>query len=254
MLKCQIAPVVCGDGISPGCAWADPAIDCAVLRHPDRRQPQEDRPAPAARACSAALPLDPHSQFPGSGKASAAPHGPEMVDTDRIRPGGPAHGMGFAFSGGVIPFPALPLPGRRAPMTVRTKPFLALTARDLMSRPVVALPRWLTLRAAARRLAREQISGVPVVDAEGRCIGILSATDFLTFWADDARQGDEEVGEHMTADPVMVAPDASITELARMMIDAHIHRVIVVDEQEHPIGVVSSTDVLAAVIYPRHAG
>jgi len=34
-----------------------------------------------------------------------------------------------------------------------------------------------------------------------------------------------------------------------MMIDAHIHRVIVVDEQQRPVGVVSSTDILSAVAY-----
>jgi CBS domain-containing protein len=34
-----------------------------------------------------------------------------------------------------------------------------------------------------------------------------------------------------------------------MMIDAHIHRVIVVDEEERPIGIVSNTDVLAALAY-----
>ncbi len=34
-----------------------------------------------------------------------------------------------------------------------------------------------------------------------------------------------------------------------MMIDAHIHRVIVVDKDERPIGIVSSTDILAAVAH-----
>ena len=42
-----------------------------------------------------------------------------------------------------------------------------------------------------------------------------------------------------------------IRELAREMSDADIHRVIVVDEQERPIGVVSSTDVLAAMAYTQ---
>ena len=56
----------------------------------------------------------------------------------------------------------------------------------------------------------------------------------------------------MSTDPVTVAPSTPITDLTRKMIDAHIHRVIVVDEQDHPIGVVSSTDVLAAVTYGQH--
>jgi len=57
------------------------------------------------------------------------------------------------------------------------------------------------------------------------------------------------VCDHMTANPVTVAPATPLGELARMMLDAHIHRVIVVDADDRPIGVVSSTDILAAVAY-----
>jgi predicted transcriptional regulator len=106
----------------------------------------------------------------------------------------------------------------------------------------------MTLRAAAQLLARENITGVPVVNGQGRCIGILSATDFLTLWAWGG-DGDAEVRHHMTADPVTVPPTTPLGELARQMIDAHIHRVIVVDERQRPIGVVASTDILAAVTY-----
>jgi CBS domain-containing protein len=59
----------------------------------------------------------------------------------------------------------------------------------------------------------------------------------------------DEVQRFMTPDPVTARPDTSIRVLARMMIDAHIHRIIVLDEGRRPIGVVSSTDVLAALAY-----
>jgi CBS domain-containing protein len=55
------------------------------------------------------------------------------------------------------------------------------------------------------------------------------------------------VRRYMTSDIVTVGPETPLTKLARIMIDAHIHRVIVVDEGEKPIGIVSSTDILAAV-------
>jgi CBS domain-containing protein len=136
-------------------------------------------------------------------------------------------------------------------MIASSKQLHSLTAKDLMNHEVVTVPQDMTLQEAARLLAKEQISGVPVVDAEGRCVGVLSATDFLALWAMEGEPTDAEVRRHMTADPVMVGPATSITELAWMMINAHIHRVIVVNEQEKPIGVVSSTDVLAAVTFPR---
>jgi len=142
-----------------------------------------------------------------------------------------------------------------------------LTASDLMSQTVVLLPREMSLCAAARLLAQAHVSGAPVVDDNGCCIGVLSNTDFLHYaeregrrhgpchteamhaWQivdeDDSR--DERVSDCMTRDPVTVPPHTSIQRLARMMIDAHIHRLIVVDKDDHPIGIVSSTDILAAV-------
>ena len=57
----------------------------------------------------------------------------------------------------------------------------------------------------------------------------------------------EKVGQFMTADPVTVSPGTTIGALAQMMMDAHIHRIIVVDQDERPVGVVSATDILAAL-------
>jgi CBS domain-containing protein len=205
-------------------------------------------------------------------------------------------------------------------MGAKNKPLVALTAGDLMNPDVVRLPEDRPLRDAARLLLRNQIGGAPVVDAQGRCVGVLSAHDFLRLaekrddvtkptspplpitcafqekhsrpdgkevtlcslppgvcpiqvrqkgadgeelvicnqphcvlvdWqvVDVEKLPADEVRRFMTADPVTVRPTTSIRALARMMLDAHIHRVIVVDEERRPIGVVSSTDLLAALAY-----
>ena len=150
------------------------------------------------------------------------------------------------------------------------KPLLTLTAADLMSWPAVVIPEDMSLHGAARMLSHAQVSGAPVVDGEGRCVGVLSATDFVHLaervqrpaprpphrpdqfnfpWqlAEHPAFGPESVHEYMTADPVMVSPEAPLGELAQRMLDAHIHRVVVVDAVRRPLGVVSSTDILAAV-------
>jgi CBS domain-containing protein len=86
---------------------------------------------------------------------------------------------------------------------------------------------------------------------EGEMIVCSQPHCVLTDWqmVDVEKLPSDQVGNYMTADPVTVVADTSIQVLARMMIDAHIHRTIVVDSQDRPIGVVSSTDVLAAVAY-----
>jgi CBS domain-containing protein len=126
----------------------------------------------------------------------------------------------------------------------------------------------MSLRAAAGMLSRADITGAPVVDDTGRCVGVISAVDFLHFAqggrppAPRPQHGGistawqmvemdqvpaEEVSAYMTKDPVTTGPATTVVELARIMLEAHIHRVIVVDEKVRPVGVVSSTDIIAAV-------
>jgi len=155
-------------------------------------------------------------------------------------------------------------------MRTHTKPMFLLTAGDLMTATVVVIPQDMSLQGAARRLIEGQCSGAPVVDDEGRCVGVISAGDFV-LWAGKEKNpkaqpvnpgcvcaswqiveadhlSDENLVRHvMTADPVTVIQATPVQKLAQMMLDAHIHRLIVVDRQHRPIGIVSSTDVLAAV-------
>jgi CBS-domain-containing membrane protein len=153
-------------------------------------------------------------------------------------------------------------------MVKTQKPLAALTAEDVMSCAVKTIPQEMPLQEAARLLAHEQISGAPVVDTRGRCVGVLSATDFVR-WAEKGTKAvhsatwpsycsdwqvvdleflpREEVRCHMSSDLVTAAPTATVTELARWMLDAHIHRVVVIDAERRPVGIVSSTDILAAV-------
>jgi CBS-domain-containing membrane protein len=156
-------------------------------------------------------------------------------------------------------------------MVVFTKSLFALTAADLMKRPVVSIRDDAYLKDAARLLRAEQISGAPVVNEEGRCVGVLSATDFMRWAETDVattrvpepesayfsdwqvinleRLPHDPVRHHMATDVVTADRSASLAQLARQMLDAHIHRIIIVDACCHPIGIVTSTDILAALAY-----
>jgi predicted transcriptional regulator len=140
-----------------------------------------------------------------------------------------------------------------------------------MSRNILMIRREMSLQGAARLLNRAGVTGAPVVDDQGRCVGVLSATDFMhsvetgesnleSSGSSDARahcawQIPEDnmnahhcVADFMTKDPVLVGPATPIAELARTMVDAHIHRVIVVDLAcQRPLGIVSTMDILAVL-------
>jgi CBS domain-containing protein len=151
---------------------------------------------------------------------------------------------------------------RTATTPAAARSLLTLTAADLMKSPVVTIPQDTSLREAARLLHRADVSGAPVVDSEGRCLGVLSSSDFVTWAGKGGNEvsflapwgevinieeaPDNEIRHYVTAQPVTVAATTPIGELSRMMIDAHIHRVLVV-EDSRPCGIVTSTDVLAAV-------
>jgi CBS-domain-containing membrane protein len=151
-------------------------------------------------------------------------------------------------------------------MKVLEKPLPLVTAEELMSQDVLTVPARMSLHGAAQMLMRARVTGAPVVDDRGQCVGVISTTDFLKLAGGVPEHGpfgsnlacdwqvleldsvpEDTVEIAMTPDPVMVRRDALLGELARRMLDAHIHRVVVVDENRRPVGIVSTTDVLAAV-------
>jgi CBS domain-containing membrane protein len=154
-------------------------------------------------------------------------------------------------------------------MLTTGKPLADLTAADLMSCDLVLVPKHMDLRTAAHVLSRAQVTGAPVIDAHGALVGVISATDFLHWAGGEERERPrrcseacvcadwqmvdthmlpaDSVAARMTRDPVTAPATAGIRELARQMLDAHIHRVIIVDVDNRPVGIVSSTDLLAAL-------
>ena len=160
-------------------------------------------------------------------------------------------------------------------------------AGDIMSGSVMCLRPSDRLADAASLFLREQITGAPVVDEDGICVGILSATDILsleekrceqpvaaashrqhcfdtwdpgsTWWREFGRIRDEirprleeSVTEFMTRDVVSVTEDTTLGVVIRQMVDAHVHRVLVLDSARRPQGIISTMDVLAALLRAGH--
>jgi len=155
-------------------------------------------------------------------------------------------------------------------MLAPPKPLLGWTAADVMTRTVVSIEQGMSLHEAAKLLDREQISGAPVVDDLGRCVGVLSATDFVHWvehendappvspgrefcadWemVDPEKLPKDEVRNYMSRDLVTVEPELSLAAVARRMLDSHVHRLVVLDERHRPVGLVTTTDLLAALAY-----
>jgi len=148
---------------------------------------------------------------------------------------------------------------------------LSLRVADIMRRETVTLSAGETMTDAARRFAQKQISGAPVVNEDRACVGVLSATDFVrrevrkerapstpqsngepfcnpAVLAIPAERRDERVDDFMTRDVRSVDANASLIDAARKMCDAHVHRLPVLDAGERVVGIISSLDIVAALI------
>jgi CBS domain-containing protein len=75
----------------------------------------------------------------------------------------------------------------------------SLTAGELMTSPALTVTPGVTLAQAARTMARARVKRLPVVDAEGRPIGIVSRADLLKVFL----RSDEDIAEEVRREVVM---------------------------------------------------
>ena len=112
---------------------------------------------------------------------------------------------------------------------------------------VVSCDPQASLLLAAQRMVEEDISALVVVGSDGSLQGLISRTDLMRALIDDQNWQNRSVAEYMNPDVVTVSEDASIQEVANILLDRQIHRVVVVKkypEQNLPISVVSAADIV----------
>jgi predicted transcriptional regulator len=146
--------------------------------------------------------------------------------------------------------------------------------KDLMNPDVMTVADEMTTDELARYLIEREISGAPVVDSQGHLIGVVSMTDIgrkmaetsdiessrsSSFYRDIAADfALEDPGERYIEERAVTVRDvmtpvihqvpvtASVAEAARIMVDQHIHR-LVVTQGKAPVGIITSMDVLKMV-------
>ena len=149
---------------------------------------------------------------------------------------------------------------------------LRMPLKDVISSHVVYVNPQDTLREALALMVENHVSAMPVVDARRHCVGVISVTDLLGMTKDlsDELNALSESGgldheaiveklEHadllteqvqgwMSPDVVSVAIDSTIEHAAKQMLHNRVHRLLVLDDQRRVVGVVSTMDLLAALV------
>jgi CBS domain-containing protein len=151
----------------------------------------------------------------------------------------------------------------------------SLLARDIMTASVSTVAPGTPLRDLEATLTRLRISGVPVTDPSGDLIGVVSRADvvrgltgagseaqaILAYYRDVAgaepapgaasqltgeRMDSLRVEDVMATDLLTVAADRPVAEVAKLLVERQVHRVLVTDGRRL-LGLVSSLDVVRAV-------
>ncbi|HEX4291261.1 MAG TPA: CBS domain-containing protein [Trebonia sp.] len=144
------------------------------------------------------------------------------------------------------------------------------TVKDIMTTRVVAVHRRTPFKSMAARLRADRVSAFPVVDDEGKVVGVVSETDMLpketldAGWADGRpemsshilRRRDQEKAESQTAGDLMTepavtaAPEDTVEHAARLMYVNQVKRLPVTDAAGHLVGIISRSDVLSVFDRP----
>lgn len=114
--------------------------------------------------------------------------------------------------------------------------------RDVMTHPVMcAAPRW-TVRQAKEVMRDNDVSGIPVVDAENLLLGIISVADIIRAMEENGL--DETVQAYMTTGVVSVRQDVTAGQALRIFRQHKYGRFPVLDEQNRVVGMISPNDVI----------
>jgi CBS domain-containing protein len=145
-----------------------------------------------------------------------------------------------------------------------------MKVREVMSSPVVFVTPDTSVLAAGELMLQHHISGLPVVDAAGSVVGVVTERDFLRppgVGGDQDRlrwfealakrspgpeQSDprftRKIGDLMTRNPVTVVEDTSVEEVLQLMEGRQIKRVPVLRDGRL-VGIVSRADLLRALMH-----
>lgn len=121
-----------------------------------------------------------------------------------------------------------------------------LTAGAIMTPELVTMRPDASIQEAIDVLLREQISGLPVVDDDGRLVGVITEFALLAI-AYDRRVTNHTVGQHMTREVITVDADDPLSRVADLCIVHRVRRLPVLKDGRM-VGLIARRDVLRALV------
>jgi CBS domain-containing protein len=144
----------------------------------------------------------------------------------------------------------------------------AIHVSKIMTKDVARATRDTPLWEVAELMAQRKISGLPVVDADERVVGVISNRDFVAALGGDksgtlmqiiaeclkgsgclaVQARSQRAEDLMTSPPVTASPETSVMDAAYIMARRGINRIPIVDGTGRLVGIVSRADIVRASI------
>jgi len=142
----------------------------------------------------------------------------------------------------------------------------AVRAHDIMTTQVFSVNRTTPVMEVAELMAEKTVSGIPVLEEDGKVAGIISEKDFLSHMGSrdkthfmavvaECLKGkgcvampirSQKAEDIMTSPAVTVKEDTSVIEIANLFTEKNINRVPVINEEGRLKGIVSRADIVLA--------
>ncbi|MBT8328842.1 MAG: CBS domain-containing protein [Desulfofustis sp.] len=147
------------------------------------------------------------------------------------------------------------------------------TARDIMTKDVITVRPETLIRELAEIFLEQGISGVPVVSADDKVIGIATESDLIFhskrlkvptvltildsfIFLDSPEKMERElrkigaasVSDVYTSPPLTITPDTQLDEIASLMTEKLVHTLPVLDDEGKIIGIVGKKDIFRTIL------
>ena len=135
------------------------------------------------------------------------------------------------------------------------KPKPALLAQDLMTSPVISLPSDGTLLEAWSLMKHKGIHHLPVTSVHGTLVGMISNHDLLPYAHEvesvnsPGPSAGHKLARVMSSRVLSATPTTEIREIAHVMLDEHVSAIPILDSSRHPVGILTTSDILRAIVH-----
>lgn len=149
----------------------------------------------------------------------------------------------------------------------------SVKAKDIMTRDVISVEKDVSLRRVAELMARNAISGIPVVRKDKKVVGVISEKDFLSRMGAKSSKSfmgvvaeclkgkgcvavsirEQSARDIMTSPAITVSEETTVNEIAGIFTEKNINRVPVINPDGMLSGIVSRADIIRASLMTPEA-